>query len=369
MPHKDKKHLWEKYREHELATVTPLLLELGFSLEQNQPHIGGERYLMQAVTTTSGKKLILIGNRIADKKRVVIKITRDPNGIRELTHERVCRAALQKIAFAYQIFFSSEEIIFTKTGGYTISIQAFVNQTSPFLKWPLEEQFTFALRAFQAQEGAHATTYGHRRFTIKTFGSIDAYGYLKSYNKFCMNIIDRLPDEKNIHDLLYQGEGMLQEDKEIIDQYGNFLTHTDFVPHNFRVVGEKIYLLDHSSLRFGNKYEGWARFLNFMTLYNRPLEEALLFYVQKNRTEEEYRALELMRMYKLGEIIWFYTSLLEKTEGELHTLTIERIKFWASVLRAILSGTLVSQEVVEKYRGVRDTLRSDEEKKRQIDLH
>ena len=48
-----------------------------------------------------------------------------------------------------------------------------------------------------------------------------------------------------------------------------------------------MYLLDHSSLRFGNKYEGWARFRNFTTFYNRPLEEALLLYMRNNRAEEK----------------------------------------------------------------------------------
>lgn len=369
MHHEDEKKPWENYRERELGLVTPILLDLGFLLEENQPHIGGERHLMQAVTTISGRKLILLGTRIADKKRVVIKITRDLSGARELIHERTCREALQEIAFAYQIFFSPEEIFFGKYNEYTISVQAFIEQVSPFLKRPTEEQFSLALRAFQAQEGAHATVYRHRRFIEKTFGSMDASSYLKSYDEFCKNTIARLPNEKDIHDLLGQGERALKKDEEIIERYGDFLTHTDFVPHNFRVVGEKIYLLDHSSLRFGNKYEGWARFLNFMTLYNRPLEEALLFYIQKNRIAEEYRSLELMRIYKLGEIIWFYTNLLKKTSGNLHTLTTERIKFWSAVLKAILGETLVLQEVVQKYKETRDALRSDEEKERQIDLH
>ena len=110
----------------ELARVTPILAELGFTPEPNQPHIEGERYLMQAVTTASGRKLILLARRARDKRRVVIKATRDPGGIRELVHERICRGALSKIHFAYHIFFSPEEILSTKRGGYTISVQAFI---------------------------------------------------------------------------------------------------------------------------------------------------------------------------------------------------------------------------------------------------
>ena len=45
---------WEEYKERELSALLPILDKLGFEIEKEQPHIGGERYLMQAVTTTSG---------------------------------------------------------------------------------------------------------------------------------------------------------------------------------------------------------------------------------------------------------------------------------------------------------------------------
>ena len=360
---------WEHYKTKELAAITPLLEKLGFLLEPIQPHLGGERYLMQAVTTTSGRKLILLGRRASDGARVVIKVTRDMNGARELIHERTYRAALQKINFAYHIFFSPEELLFTTQDGYTISVQEFIEQERQFLERPLEKQFSLILRAFKAQEGAHATTYAHKRFVTKTFGSMDASGYLASYQTFQKQTSIHPLTSEHVRVMLHSGGDMLGKNHETIERYSGFLTHTDFVPHNFRIAGGKIYLLDHSSLRFGNKYEGWARFLNFMTLYNRPLEKALLFYVRNNRTEEEMLSLKLMRIYRLGELIWYHTDKLEKTSGDLHTLTKKRVEFWTSVLEALLHNTLVSEEIVREYKKIRDALRSPEERKRQKGLH
>jgi len=322
----------KKAHEAELSDIKPILTKLGFSLDENQPHISGERHLMQAVTTTSGSKLILLGTRVSDKRRVVIKATKDPDGVREIKHERVCRDATKNIIFAYDIFYSPEEILSTKKDGYTISIQLYIDQPSAFLDRPTKEQFFLALKALKTQEGAHATTYRHMKAVSKTFGIVDTDWYISSYKTFQKNTKGCLPKDNHLHLLLKRGLERLGEERDIIEQYNNFLTHTDFVPHNFRVNDGKIYLLDYSSLRFGNKYESWARFLNFMTLYNRPLEEALLFYVKNNRTKEEYRSLELMRIYRLGEIIWFYTNLLNKTSGDLHALTEKRVDFWASVL-------------------------------------
>ena len=359
---------WERYKVEELARVTPILAELGFTLEPNQPHIEGERYLMQAVTTASGRKLILLARRARDKRRVVIKATRDPGGIRELVHERICRGALSKIHFAYHIFFSPEEILSTKRGGYTISVQAFIEQDKPFLERPVEEQFSLILHSFKAGR-AHATTYGHQRFIAKTFGTMDGNGYLASYRAFQKDISEHPLVPETARAAIKKGGDMLEKHRETIEQYCGFLTHTDFVPHNFRIVGDNMYLLDHSSLRFGNKYEGWARFLNFMTFYNRPLEEALLFYMRNNRAEEEMLSLTLMRIYKLGELIWYHSDKLEKTSGDLRTLTQRRVEFWTSVLEAILGNTLVSEQIVREYVKTRDVLRSAEEHNRQKGLH
>ena len=357
---------WEIYREEELAALTPILSSLGITLEEHQPHIAGERYLMQAVTTASGRKLILLG-RTNSHIRVVVKATRDPEGIRELEHERSCRDFLTKIRFAYEVFHSPEELHFVRTNGFTISVHRFIEQTSPFIERPLKEQFTLALCAFKAQEGAHATTHGHTKRIRHIFGTMDADAYLKAFGEFKENILSS--GQKELSPLLEKAQTFLTNGKQTIEQYTGFLTHTDFVPHNFRVANGNIYLLDHSSLRFGNKYEGWARFLNFMALYNPPLEEALTDYVRLNRAPEELRALQLMRIYRLGEILWYYTRTLECCEGTLAELNQARIQFWSRVLAAVLEGKRLPQEEIDAYTTRRDSLRSDEEKMRQQNLH
>ncbi|MBU1046197.1 hypothetical protein KKH36_00225 [Patescibacteria group bacterium] len=353
----------------EIQNISPILKELGYSLNQTQPHIIGEKLNMQAVTTASGKKLILEGINLKNNEKVIIKITKDPRGIKEIQHEHRCRKALENIIFSYNQFYSPIEILLTKKGDYLISIQSFIKKEKNFIDLSLEKQFDLSLQGFKTQEGAHATTYRHLKSIAKTFGRVNSNWYIKSYKRFQENILRKLPQNKELQTLLEKGLKELDENKIIIEQYCNFLTHTDFVPHNFRVVDDKIYLLDHSAIRFGNKYEGWARFLNFMTLYNRPLEEALIFFIKNNRTSEEFVSLKMMRIFRLGEIIWYYTNLLSKTSRDLNTLTKSRIKFWTNVLEAILQDKLISEKDVNEYKKLRDSLRSHEEKERQKDLH
>jgi len=365
----DTQGTWESFCASELLTIQPLLLELGFTLEKNQPHTQGERFLMHAVTSESGKKLILIGRRISDNLRVIIKITRDPHGIRELVHERTCRTVLTQIRFAYDVFFAPTEILFTEKDGYTISIHEFISQEKTFLERPLKEQFSLAIKAFKSQEGAHATTHAHIRLVQKSFTSAHADFYLNTFRNFCSSIQKAHPENIRLSMLLTHATEILENNREIIEQYSGFLTHIDFVPHNFRIVGDTIYLLDHSSLRFGNKYEGWARFLNFMVLYNKPLEEALMAYVKENRTPEESLSLYLMRLYRLGEIIWYYTRTLTSSEGNLRELNQKRIIFWTEVLTATSKHESVSEDIISSYKTSRDALRGADEKKRQIGLH
>jgi hypothetical protein len=362
---KNAKKEWEKYREKELSGVKPILKDLGFELDNEQPHTSGERYLMQAVTTTSGKKLILLGVHISDKKKVVIKATSNTDGARELEHERKARQTLEKIGFAYQIFFSPVEILFTKQDKFTISIQEFIEQ-HPFLERPIEEQFFMALKAFKAQEGAHATTYKHRRFIDKTLGERNSGNYLREFSSFKNVIVEKLPEKR---ELLEKAEEFLQKNAETIEQYCGFLTHTDFVPHNFRIISDNIYLLDHSSIRFGNKYEGWARFINFMALYNPKLAGSLVKYVKDNRASEELQSLKLMRVYRLAELMYYYTSALSKSSDDLLELNNLRIDLWAEVLTHVLDDKAIPQHYLDAYKSKRDMLRSEDEKKRQVGLH
>jgi len=359
---------WEKYRETEIQKLGPLLLALGYTLDPEQPHTKGERYLMQAVTTESGQKLVLLGTRTKDNLRAVIKVSSDKKGMQELQHERVCREVLKDIRFAYNIFHTPDELFFGKKNGYLISIQVFIPQERPFLERPLTEQFSLALAAFKAQEGAHATTYGHERIVGKTFGTMRIEDYIRQFEQFKINISRSKPGLVS-EELLTHAERFLKENRLIIEQYSGFLTHTDFVPHNIRIQDSTIYLLDYSSLRFGNKYEGWARFLNFMVLHNPPLAEALNEYIRLNRTPEEVLALKLMRVYRLGEIIWYYTNTLDKCTGDLCALNTERVQFWTTTLEHVLADKPMPSEIIEQYQNKRDNLRSEDEKKRQQGLH
>jgi len=359
---------WKEYMAHELSYFEPKLKALGFSLEKNQPHTAGERYLMQAVTTTSGKKLILLGKEDTTDTRVVIKVSTDPKGIKEIQHEHTCKKVLEKIQFAYEIFVSPPQVFFEEKPNHIISIQKFIEQKTTFTNRPVEEQFALALSAFKAQESARATTYGHEQSIQKAFERADVSYYLKNFKTFKANILLQITDPA-IEKLLIEAENLLIENAETIDRYRGFLTHTDFVPHNIRIATDTIYLLDHSSLRFGNKYEGWARFINFMALYNPELEEALLFYIRENRVADEYKALQLMRVYRLGEIIWYYTRSLPHISGDLLALNTARVHFWSDVLASVLKNEPLEESVLEAYKNKRDSLRSEEEKERQKELH
>ncbi len=367
MLNKEIKKTWQAYATHELAIVSPVLTHLGYKLEDKQPHLSGERYLMQAVTTASGRKLILLGQRF-DGKRVVIKISSNEAGMQELKHEKECRRVLREIDFAYQTFLSPEELVFEENPRYVLAIQAFVKQDRPFLERPLSEQFALALKTFKAQESAHATTYGHIKLAKQSFGTIDSTGYIREFDSF-IKYIEQHRKDMDLLLILKKARSFLTSKQETIEQYCGFLTHVDLVPHNVRIVENNIYLLDHSSLRFGNKYEGWARFLNFMSLYNPPLAEALIRYVADNRTPEESLALRLMRIFRLGEIIFYYIRALEQSADNLLILNEARVKFWRDMLEAVLDGVTLSPIVIEAYRETRDSLRSAEEVERQRALH
>jgi hypothetical protein len=106
-----------------------------------------------------------------------------------------------------------------------------------------------------------------------------------------------------------------------------------------------------------------------MTLYHPALETALLQYVRDNRAPEEHEALTLMRMYRLGEILWYYVKAHQQSTGDLQTLNHARIELWHTTLESLLAGSTLPNTVRETYIHTRDALRSAEEKNRQIGLH
>jgi len=275
---------------------------------------------------------------------------------------------LETISFSYQPFHTPKEIAYWQDGSYVFSVQEYIDQTSSFIERPLEEQFTFALDAFKTQASARATTASHYCSIASTFGIRTSSDYVQ----MAQNFIATLKPDTTSHQVIETCERaflVLQKNQERIEQYCGFLTHTDFVPHNFRIQAGTMFLLDTASLEFGNKHESWARFLNFMTLYNRKLENLLLTYIEKNRSSEEQESLQLMRIYRLIEIITYYVGVTNKSTDDLKDLNQARVQFWHEVLQAELRNERVEAGVVESYRITRDRLRSQSEKERQKNLH
>lgn len=359
---------WERYTGEEIPKIAALIAPYHLTLFSDQPHIKGERFLMQALTTIGGRKLILLGLNTETDEPVVIKASRERAGRDELHHERKCRNLLHQMKFSYESFHSPKEVLFTDTEGYTIFVSAFVPQTVSFLERPLREQFDYALRGLKAQERTRATTAKHFAQIKNVFGTRTHHEYISQSAGFLKSATDLHAPATTLA-LLERTHQKIIASQQRIEQYCGFLTHTDFVPHNIRIFDDTLYLLDFSSLLFGNKHESWARFLNFMTLYNRDLETWLLEYIEHNRAPEEQESLHLMRLYRLEEIIVYYLNTLTKSEGNLLALNTARVKFWSDVLLAELDDIRVSDAVVEQYRRTRDTLRSESEKERQIGLH
>ncbi len=360
----DAKKQWEDYCQSEIDKLMPILHGLGFVLDKEQVHIGGERYVF-----FNAQKLVLLGRRQKDGLPVIIKVGSDAKGREEIKYERQCRQMLEKIKFAYHIFFSPREILYQETDARVIAITEYIEQESQFLDRSLLDQFFLALKGLEVQEGAQVTTYEHARDISKHFGVWDSRAYLQKFDQYHRDILDKLSSQKEVLALYGRAREFLTSHIEVIDLYSGFLTHWDFVPHNIRVHGNDIYLLDHSSIRFGNKHESWARLINFMTLHNPDLARSLLFYMQKNRSDSEISSLRAMRVYRLAEIIWHYANTLGRAQGDLIALNQERIGLWSKVLSSVLDDISVDEAVIITYKKLRDSLRSDAEKKRQERLH
>jgi len=360
---------WERYRENELTRAGRVAANFGFDLDDRQVHIGGERYLMTQKRDVGGGglKLVLLGKRTSDGLRVVIKFSTDADGMREIETEHNARILITNLDFAYHTFAAPEELLYKKNTEYAIAISVYIEQQSVFLSRTKEEQFALALRSFKTQEGVHATTYAHAKKIRGALGMINAGNYLRSFAGF-------VKDTASVHDAhldqtLAQASQFLEAHTMTIEQYCGFLTHSDFVPHNLRIVDNQIYLLDYASIHFGSKHESWARFLNFMMLYNPALEQTLLQYVRDNRSEEEYLSLRLMRVYKLGFLLSFYAGQLGKASSDVEALAKERIAFWTKALVAVIEDEPLAPRVISDYQTTRDVLRSTEEKERQRELH
>lgn len=361
---------WEKYRDTERKALEPILTDLGYSIDDKQVHTGGERYLMAGARDVGGggRKLVLTGRRMKDEQRVIIKASSNPAGIKEIERERASRILLHTLNFAQYAFSSPEELLYVKKAGCLIFITSYIEEARTFIEHELHEQFFLALHAFETQEGVHATTYSHAQTVKETFGMVGAANYLSLFEKFHANAIASDPDNARLREVFARASKFLQENRTLIERYSGFLTHSDFSPQNLRVHNRTLYLLDYASIYFGNKYESWARFINFMTQHNPALEKMLIEYVRQNRGEEEYLSLRLMRVYKLGFLLQFWTDSLAQTEGDLHELVRLRVSFWTETLCAVLDDIPVPEELVHSYLIRQALLRSEEEKARQREI-
>ncbi len=365
----NEKEARDAYRREELLQALPILEELGFGLDQNQVHTSGERYLMAGARDVGGggRKLVLTGTQRGGKK-AVLKISSEDEGVREIERERTARQVLAKIPFTLSTFHIPEELLFEKRGKHSIFATKYIEQEVPLLARALDEQFFLILRAFETQEGVHATTSKHAAVIRDTFGMIGAEEYLKNFDTFSEGALKAVPEDTELALALGRAREFLQANKTVIERYSGFLTHADFVPNNLRVEGTTLYLLDYASLHFGNKYESWARFLNYMVHHNPALEHALLDYVRKNRGPEEYLCLRLMRAYKLGFLLQFYAKALMLTQGDTRKIIQARVLFWTKVLNCILADAPLPSADVNELVRLEAELRTEEEKARQSEL-
>jgi len=367
---KDSKQEWDDYCKEELQKFTPLILNLGFTLNKEQVHIGGERHLMSHSRDVGGggRKLILMGKRAEDNKKVIIKISSEKEGLKEIENERKAREVLDRINFAYRNFFMPQEILFQNQNNKIIFITSYIEQERTFITRSLNEQFFLALQAFDTQEGVHATTYSHTKTIKEAFGIADAKYYFNSFAEFRKTALINDPLNTSLAQTLDRAQEFLLQNKQIIDRYCGFLTHSDFVPNNLRVSGNNMFLLDYASIHFGNKYESWARFINYMVHHNRALESALSNYVRQNRGAEEYLSLRLMRVYKLGFLLQFYTKCLHKTTGNSLIITKLRIDFWTKVMAYIIEDKEIPRQLVVDFTDEEDSMRTEGEIKRQAEM-
>ncbi len=358
----DPKKEWEKYKEKEIGNIIPGLNKLGFSLDKEQIHAIGERYLM------SGKKLVLTGKRNADEKRVIIKTSSEKTGQYEIDREHEYDSAVKKIKFSYKPFLSPEELYYGKINGNTVKITAFIEQNKNFLEHTDKEQFFLAIRAFEMLESTHAAAYSHLRTIKKIFENASAKDYIKSLVSSVEKIKSNCPQNKKTVETINKAAEIMRKNEKTIDLYTGFLTHKDFVPHNFRIYGNNIWLLDNSSLCFGNKHESWARFINYMVIYNFKLRGFLTDYILKNRTPEESLSLRIMRIYKAVFLIKYYSETLGKISGDLLELNQTRIEFWTRVIDELIDNKDADEKDTVLYRKKRDELRSAEEIRRQKEI-
>lgn len=344
--------------QREIVYISQILKTLGFNLDKEQPHISGERFL------ASPDKLVLVGEKVSNGLRVIIKMSRLIRAKQEIRQEKKIRDILSSFPLFNKAILIPKEICFCQKGPYNIFVTEFIPQKRIFVSYPLKKQLSIILKIFRAKEKFNGNTFKRILAMFETFPYLRAKDYLENYKKFQASTLlhYRTP---GIEEAMRGGLETLGSNESVIEKYSNYLVHTDFAPHNFRIVNDSLYTLDFSAFLFGNKYEELARLLNYMVIHNPALEKKLKSYILEFRGETEYLDLKLMRIYKIGHLLKYYTQSLPKTSYDLLALTIHRIEFWEEVLRCIMQDKPLDEGILKVYLENRDNLRSAEEKIRQ----
>ncbi len=353
----DAKKAWEQKMNVELPKVTKTLEELGYSLAEVQPNLIGEKFLMKT------SKFVLIGVRTSDKKKVIIKITHEREGKKELKKEREATENLKNLTLVRDSIKIASELYYGVHNGYLILINEFLEQDEVFVRLPIEEQFFLSLRAFSILESFYIATHEHERHVKKRFPFLTARKYLRRFKGYKKSILKAL-NNPEVEETLDRAYKTFKKNLPIVEKFSTYMVHEDFVPHNFRIQDDMLYFIDHEAILFGNKHETWARFINFMTLHNPRLESKLLEYVAE-KGKEEYTSLRMMQALKCTQLIEYYASSLEKCKGDVFELTKKRIFFWKTALEHILDDTQLHESIVKEFRGDRDSLRTQDEIERQ----
>jgi len=312
------------------------------------------------------EKLVLLGKRKTDNLRVVIKVSHSPQGKVEIIKEKKVQDTLSKVIFSREDILFPQEIYYGERGAYLIRITNFIPQEKVFASYSLDEQFFKILREFEVQEGFYANTFEHLNIVKSVFPITKAEDYLKSMRDFIQNINHY---SKDLSSTISKGEELIKENLAVIDERSNYLTHTDFVPSNFRLGKDGVYMIDLSSMHFGNRYEGLARFVNYCIIYSPELGKKICEYIRKNRGEEDYLCLRLMRIYKAGFLLNHYTKIIKKTDGNLCLLTQKRIELWHKIIDSLIKDEPIDEKMVQDYKARRDELRSNEELRRQREFN
>jgi hypothetical protein len=352
---------WNEYRDRELAAARPYLASLGIILDDEQVHIKGERFLGNA------KKLVLTGTANEPMGRVFIKLSSDPAGCRELEREHMARGVLQNPMFSSRGLYLPIERVFQHVGSYTISVTSEIPNDKDFVHRPIGEQIEFAKQLMEVQESVRLDSGSVDHFTKRTLGVADERHILTAFASFRDTAL-KYPQANLVSAKEMELTGVfLETNVQTLALYSGVLAHTDCAPQNFRLHNDRIYFFDIASFRFTNQYDSWARFINAMITMSPAVERALVALVNA-RGPDEALCLRLMRAFKCGFYIAFFSRATAIASGPLKTLCAARVGFWTRVLEAILADAPLSERTVLEFLELRSQLRSADEVQRRKEL-